>query len=162
MNRIMELPLPYPSLLNRLTDACRAHYGHRLVTVAVFGSVGRGTQNPESDIDLLIIARQLPQGRIARVQDFSKIEQEMRQEFSFPFELSPVFKTPEEVQRGSPLFLDMVEDALLLYDEEAFFENFLRELRQRLGKLGAKRIWVGNAWYWDLKPDYQPGEIFEI
>jgi hypothetical protein len=24
------------------------------------------------------------------------------------------------------------------------------------------RIWRGNAWLWDLKPDYQPGDVFEL
>jgi hypothetical protein len=31
-----------------------------------------------------------------------------------------------------------------------------------LEQLGARRIWRGNAWFWDLKPDYRPGEVFEL
>jgi hypothetical protein len=26
----------------------------------------------------------------------------------------------------------------------------------------AKRVWKGSAWYWDLKPDYRPGDVIEL
>ncbi|MCS7248448.1 MAG: nucleotidyltransferase domain-containing protein [Anaerolineales bacterium] len=154
-------PAPYNRLIERLTQLCHAHYGERLVSLVIYGSLGRGTATPESDVDLLIVAENLPKGRIPRVQDFLGIEWQLREEFNFHFELSPVFKTPAEVQVGSPLFLDMTEDAILLFDRNRFFERFLESLRERLRKLGAKRVWLGNAWYWDLKPDYRPGEVFE-
>jgi len=31
-------------------------------------------------------------------------------------------------------------------------------LKGRLDKLGARRIWKDDAWYWDLKPDFKPGD----
>jgi hypothetical protein len=42
--------------------------------------------------------------------------------------------------------------------------HFDRLLNELLGacQQGARRIWCGNAWYWDLKPDYRPGEVFEL
>jgi len=76
--------------------------------------------------------------------------------------ISPILKTPEEAQRGSPLFLDLVEDALILYDRGRFFSKILDRLRHRLKELGAKRIWQGNVWHWVLKPDYRPGEVIEL
>lgn len=54
----------YDDLVDAARDACRRHYGSRLVSVAVFGSVGRGTPGPDSDIDLLVVVEQLPQGRL--------------------------------------------------------------------------------------------------
>jgi hypothetical protein len=41
-------------------------------------------------------------------------------------------------------------------------KDFLNRLDHRLKQLGARRIRRGNAWYWDLKPDFKPGEIFEL
>jgi len=38
----------------------------------------------------------------------------------------------------------------------------LERLRARLAVLGARRIRRGNAWYWDLKPDYRPGDVFSL
>ena len=59
-------------------------------------------------------------------------------------DLSPVFKTMEEAEAGSPLFFDMVEDARVLYDRHGFFAARLERLRKRFAELGAKRIWNGS------------------
>lgn len=151
-------------VLPALRMACEQVYGDRLITLAVFGSVGRGTARPDSDIDLLLIADPLPRGRMRRVEEFEQVEKLLRERggTEAAHRLSPHFKTPEEVRHGSPLFLDMTEDAHLLFDREGFFASELARLEQRLAELGARRIWRGNAWFWDLKPDYRPGEIFEL
>jgi len=148
--------------LKRLTSLCKDYYGERLISLAVFGSVGRGTPRPDSDIDLLLVIKDLPDGRIARVKEFAAIETTLGMVIKSRIELSPVFKTPEEIAHGSPLFLDMVEDVRMLFDRDDFFKSVLKNLKERLQKLGARRIWQGNVWYWDLKPDYKQGEIFEI
>ena len=151
-----------------LLATSRECYGERLISLVVFGSVGRGVPGPDSDVDCLLVVDPLPDGRIPRVTEFSAVEDtlayqldDLRTKGLF-VELSPVFKTPGEVQRGSPLMLDMVDDALVLFDRDEFFARQMADLRERLEALGARRVWVGNTWYWDLKPDYQPGEIFEI
>lgn len=156
------------ALLADVTDAVRRHYGARLVSLVVFGSVGRGTPRPDSDLDLLLVVDDLPRGRVARVQEFGAVERELAPRLQearrdgVTTECSPVFKTPAELAAGSPLFLDMVEDAKILYDRDGFFARARDEWRDRLARLGARRIWRGNAWLWDLKPDYRPGEIFEL
>jgi predicted nucleotidyltransferase len=55
-------------LLVEVTQRVRHHYGARLVSLVVFGSIGRGTARPDSDVDLLIVAENLPDGRMARVE----------------------------------------------------------------------------------------------
>jgi hypothetical protein len=139
-----------------------------LASLVVFGSVGRGTAGPDSDLDLLIVASGLPDGRVSRVRDFISVEHTLgpdvirARQLGWTVELSPVLKTPDEVEAGSPLFLDMVEDAMFLHDRDDFMRSALKALGIRLAALGARRIWRGNAWFWDLKPDYVPGEVFEI
>jgi len=130
--------------------------------------MGRGTQRPDSDLDVLIVADGLPKGRIARVEDFAPVEASLAslllegRRAGFTTECSPIFKTAEELLAGSPLLLDMVDDARILYDRDGFMARALDRLRERLARLGARRIWRGNAWFWDLKPDYQPGDVFEL
>lgn len=155
---------PAPSL-EAVALAVRSHYGERLVSLVVFGSRGRGTARADSDLDLLIVARGLPHGRVSRVADFAAVERDLTERGALgdpPVACSPVFKSPEEASAGSPLFLDMVEDGRILIDHEGFFASVLDRLRARLAALGARRIWRGNAWFWDLKPDYVPGEVFEL
>lgn len=158
----------FDGLLGELTKAALHHYGERLVALAVYGSVGRGVPRPDSDVDLLVVARSLPLGRLQRVKEFEAVELALTDSLG-EFErkgiftcISPVFKTPEEVRRGSPLFLDMTEDVQVLYEEHGFLSDYLAGLRQRLERLGSRRVWRGNMWYWDLKPDYKPGEDFSI
>ena len=143
-------------------------YGRRLISVVLYGSAARGTQRFDSDLDCLLVCKDLPKGRMKRIKEFERVEDSLGslledvKEKGVRITLSPIFKTPEEVERGSPIFLDMVEDALILHDKDDFFARRLARLRERLTALGAKRIWRGNAWYWDLKPDFRPGEIFDL
>lgn len=158
----------YGRILTELRKAALKVYGRRLVSLVVFGSVGRGTPRFDSDIDLLLVVEGLPRGRLARVEEFSEVEKLLEpvlyeaQREGIVTELSPVFKTPEELKQGSLLFLDLVEDSLILYDRHAFFADFLKDFRDRLRAMGAERIPYRGAWYWRLKKDYKPGEIFEI
>ena len=56
----------------------------------------------------------------------------------------------------------MVEDAVLLYDRDGFFASVLARLRKRLRAMGAERRRLGRIAYWDLKPDFRPGEVIEL
>ena len=162
----MSLLQRYDALLARLLVEVRALYGSRLVACAVFGSVGRGTPRDDSDVDVLLVVRELPRGRMKRVEEFLPVEARLTPALDVsdraPTMLSPVFKTPEEVEAGSPLFLDMVEDARILHDPDGFLAGYLGRFRARLRHLGARRIRRGNAWYWELKPDLKPGEVFTL
>jgi hypothetical protein len=138
------------------------------VSLAVFGSVGRRSARPDSDIDLLIVAESLPDGRIQRVEEFGRVETKVAGKLrdaereGLMTRLSPIFKTRQEVEHGSPLFFDMLDDARILYDAGGFLQGAFDSLRARLERLGARRVWRGNAWFWDLKPDYKVGEVFEL
>jgi len=155
-------------IVEKLLHEAQALYGERLVSFALFGSVGRGTAGFESDIDFLIVAEDLPVGRMKRVREFEPIEKNLSplitalQKKGILTSLSPVIKSPEEALKGSPLFLDMVEDAKILFDREGFLAKILSRLRDRLQELGSRRVRLGNAWYWVLKPDIKAGEVFEI
>jgi hypothetical protein len=158
----------FKELEDFLLSRIKAFYGESLISVVVYGSVARGSQNFDSDLDLLIIADKLPKGRMKRIREFEAVEDRVEpflkslQKEGINSRISALIKTPEEAKRGSPLFLDMVEDARILFDRDGFFSAVLEKLRKRLEELGAKRVWKGNTWYWILKPDLRPGEVFEL
>jgi hypothetical protein len=130
--------------------------------------VARNEATPFSDIDLLLIIEGLPRGRFARLDLLEAVNDEidphlerLREENIFS-DICPILKTPEEAKRPTPLYLDLVEDLQILYDRENFFFDILNQVRDSLKKLGARRQSLGSFRYWELKPDYKPGEIFEI
>jgi uncharacterized protein len=158
----------FERLQRAVADEAIRLYGETLCAAVVFGSVARGTARPDSDLDILIVARRLPDGRMARVRQFEHLEaavQPLLDQLAgdgVHTRLSPVFKTPDELERGTPLLFDMVEDARVLFDRDGYFVGVLGEVAARLRRLGARRIRLGSAWYWDLKPDFKRGEVFEV
>jgi len=151
-----------------LLDAARRTYGERLVSFALFGSVARGTARPDSDLDCLLVVEGLPRGHRARLTSFEPIEQSLTEAIGslaaegVTVEISPVLRTPEELAVATPLMLDLTEDASILTDRGGVLARALDDLRRRLRRLGARRIWEGSSWYWDLKPDYRRGEIIRL
>ena len=159
--RLRELAADYARLL-------REALGERLVSVVLFGSVARGDARASSDIDLLIVARDLPAGQFARKRLLAAVDHAFEPlltaavDEGFETRLARIVRTPEEAARRVPLYLDMTEDAVLLHDPDGFFAGVLDGMRRSLARLGAKRIWRGKTWYWDLKPDFRPGDAIEI
>jgi predicted nucleotidyltransferase len=155
--------------VRRIVPAAHKTYGVRLVSVVFYGSVARGTMRHDSAVDLLIVARDLPAGRMKRVSEFEAAEKAVAEDiglaasYGIHTTLSPVCRRPRKSRpEACRLSLDMVEDARVLYDQAGVFAQQLARLRQRLVERGAKRVRKGNVRYWDLKPDCRPGEVFEL
>jgi len=157
---------PYGEVLHALMKSLRKYFD--LVSVVVYGSVARGEPRKDSDIDVLIVADNLPEDRYERFRLFDKAEKEIEEilkrtrERGYSIFISPIIKSREEAAKITPLYLDLVEDACILYDREGFFNNVLERLRKRLKELKAKRVRVGKMWYWKLKDNYRFGEVIEI
>ena len=155
--------------MDALSSALKEFFQDNLVSVVLFGSVARGEASELSDVDLLIVCEELPGSRWKRyalfhqaVASLAGILEKLARQHYYP-EFRPVLKTRREAEVHTPLYLDMAEDAWILYDRDGFFAGVLAGLRQRLAELGARRVFLGDgSWYWDLKPDYRFGEIFEI
>ncbi len=154
----------FQSLLPRVAEAALAHYGDNLVSLAVFGSVARGVPRPDSDVDLLLVCRDLPRGHRRRLEGFERVEDALAPELErlraqgVATRLSPVLLTREEARQGRRLFLDMVDHALILHDPDGFLTGLLASLRRRLEAAGARRARVGAAWVWLLPPGFELGE----
>jgi len=155
-------------LIQDLIKTLKNKMGDDLVSVVLYGSYAREQSTPESDVDLLIVAYGLPESSLDRQMLITKILQEIEAPFrqslpssSFPY-ISAISKTPQEADHISRIYFDMIDEAKIFFDKEGFFEAVLRKVKVRLQELGAKKIRVGKMWYWDLKPNYRAGDIFEL
>lgn len=73
-----------------------------------------------------------------------------------------LIRTEAEAWHFHPIYLDMSVEGEILYDPQGFLEEILQEVRQRLKALGARRRSLGRISYWDLKPQFTPGEVIEL
>lgn len=156
-------------LFTAIREAAVDFYGERLVALAIFGSWARGAATPASDLDLLVVAEPLPPSRMKRVREFRPVADATRAVRSRVWstegpeiELAPVFKTPEELAAGSPLYLDMTLWRVVLLDRGGTLESFLAGLRRRMEALGTRRVPFKGGAFWDYKPDVRPGEVVEL
>jgi len=150
-------------------ELLKEYCGENLVSVVLYGSVARGTARRDSDIDLLFVFETMPQSAFERDDYIMPVLEKVRemkiaQLFSQGIftDFSYVIKTRKEATYHSPLYLDMVEDAKMLFDRDGFFAGILSDMKARMTALGSRRVFVGEKWYWILKPDIKTGEVFEI
>lgn len=138
--------------------------GDRLVSMVLFGSVARGDARATSDIDLLIVADGFPAALHERRRELLTEWARVRDEHHLPdVEWNLVTKTPAEARSHSPLYLDMVEDGILLVDRGGFFRGVLEAMGARMRALGSRRVFLADgSWYWDLKPGFRFGATVEI
>jgi predicted nucleotidyltransferase len=156
------------ALARRYTGLLEERLGERLVSVALFGSVARGTAAAHSDIDLFVVIRDLPRGAFRRREVVEAArgallpELERLWEAGIYADFVELLRTPEEAERFHLLYLDMTDEALLLHDRDGFLAERLERVRERMAELGTTRRRIGNVTYWDLKPDMRPGEVIRL
>jgi len=141
-----------------------AGLGPHLVSLVLFGSVARGEAQQTSDIDVIVVAEAFPRSLVERRRPLLALWEEARTSRGLPYvEWNLVTKTPEEARVRSPLYLDVVEDGIVIFDRHGFFQAVLQGMRERMRALGSRRIHLpGGTWYWDLKPDFRFGEVVEL
>jgi predicted nucleotidyltransferase len=162
----------YKELLKKFVFLLKKEYRERLVSIVLYGSVARGKAKRESDIDLLIILEDAPSNYHRRLDSVLKVKEWLEAEKVYQRLTKKLNKEPclnflilsrEEAAQNRYIYLDMVEDAKILYDKEIFFANRLKMMRKRLKELNSRRVWLSDEiWYWEIKPDLKIGEAFKL
>lgn len=106
----------------------------------------------------------LPRGLADRRRPFLESWERARTAQALPpAQWNLVTKSTAEARFRSPLYLDIVEEGVLILDRDRFFEGVLAGMRACMRVLGSRRVSLDDGtWYWDLKPDFRFGEVVEI
>ena len=156
------------SFARAYVDALKETLGDNLISVVLYGSVAREEATAYSDIDLLIISDGLPAGRFAKRKVLKPArallakQKEALVKGGIWSDFSEIIKTREQAQKRSYLYLDLSEDAIILFDKEKFFEKLLNEFRLWLRQMGSVRKVFKGYRYWDLKPDFKAGDTVDL
>jgi hypothetical protein len=158
----------YQAVVSQLLHWLDEEFGDEICSIALFGSVARGTASATSDIDLLIVH----QDDAPFVSDrFTTVVMRLREsEASKALEARgiladpyPLFLTLTRLKKHPWILLDIADHGLILRDRDGVLANELMAIRNRLKELGSVKVVLPDGtWYWDLKPDWKPGEVVEL
>lgn len=164
----MTLSGPWRALADRVVVQYLAALGDDLVAVACFGSAARGVVSPASDLDLYVVTRQAEpvwldprlrhRWKIRETPEYQRLVRD-----GYRPDPSPVFHTQEQLRAHPWILLDIAHHGVVLHDPSGVLTAELDTVRRRLRELGARRVERADGrWYWDLKPDWQPGQVIEL
>jgi hypothetical protein len=163
-----EFPAKWRALADRVIAEYRDTLGGDLLAVACFGSVVRGKPSSESDLDLYVVThgevtnpvdqRLDLLGRIRSSPEYQTLLRE-----GYHPDPMPIFHTATKLTTHPWILLDIVDHGVILFDPEGVLAREFEAVRTRLRELGSQRIQrQDGSWYWDLKPDWRPGEIVAL
>lgn len=147
----------------------RAHYGENLRSLAVFGSFARLENRLNSDLDVLIVLDKSPcDGRLALQEDFvrniemplAQFEKALEQQ-GIRTEISNLIFTKSKAAHFNPLYLDMTEHVIIIFDRDDFLKGILVDVRAKMHQWGSVKKHLGGRWYWEIKPGLRWGETFD-
>jgi len=137
-------------VLEDILSLCRQTFGSALVSVVLFGSYAQGVASPESDIDLLVIVKNLPEGSDKQEPLLDSLEFPILKKYHLC--ASVILTTPEAVLNGvdtdNPLFFGIWTGYSVLFDSGDFFRHCLKTVRQHIQ--ASKPVFIDRRKRWNL------------
>ena len=128
-----KIPENVEFAIKEFVEACKEKFKENLVSIVLFGSYARGNFKETSDVDLLVIVKNLPESIWERDKLIKEIiwtilvKRRVR--------ISPILVEPEEIKMHAkwpnPLFYGILLGYRILFGKE-FFESIMDIVRERI------------------------------
>ncbi|BER93360.1 nucleotidyltransferase domain-containing protein [Atrimonas thermophila] len=130
------------------------HYGNLLCVLAIFGSYARGENRKNSDLDLLVILER-SQSLRKRLEEFEEaikrtepLAQELYEKEGIYCEPSPYILSRDEAFTFQPIYFDLYEHHILVFDPQNMFPRLIASIGKVLREYRAQKFSWGNFWGW--------------
>lgn len=138
--------------LNKLTEKLRT-CPIEVTGVIIYGSFVKGTFTEDSDIDLLIVAKNIHPKKHKRGKEIAKIKELL----SLGIPMDILLLTPEECisnfKNHNPLFLDIAVEGIILIDNNEFLKTLIEETIEYIKKKNIEKLIDGWKFHVEFRAE---------
>lgn len=165
--------------INKFLKKLLITFKEEILGVAIFGSVIKNKATEDSDIDILILWKNRPKAphhkyykleeelkdsrQIKSLDEYVKKHGNLKWSFSLKSMVFPIHLDLEEFNANPWILVEFADYGKILYDPNKLLKNKFNYIHKRLKELSSKKIILEDGkYYWDLKPDWKPGDIVKL
>ncbi|MEW6685706.1 MAG: nucleotidyltransferase domain-containing protein [Candidatus Edwardsbacteria bacterium] len=120
-----------------IVKALQENLGTHFRACALFGSFAKENPSPQSDIDLLVVTKELEQDRIKRRVRIYRALKEVKKKLGRDFSI--VDLELEELKDLTLLLVNIAEEGIILYDQEKELTRLFQKIKSAVEKAGLVR-----------------------
>ncbi len=134
-----------PELILELIAVLKQKFNQSLLSIILFGSTVKGTFTSTSDIDVLVICKNLPTDWRVRDKMTLKLTENIELKYHTPIHMTLISKDElsRAIESAYPLLLEVYDTNKIIYDKDNFFKKSLNEFEKNLRLWHAEKIEKG-------------------
>ncbi|MBI4258560.1 MAG: hypothetical protein HY619_06360 [Thaumarchaeota archaeon] len=142
-------------------------YERKLVSACLYGSHAGGEAGSNSVVNLLLILEEKG-GLMERIRSIYqcindiRFERRVLLEHGLATDVSIYSMTREEAKFLHPIYLEVAEDAAILYDTEGFFQRLRFQSLGVIINSGGVKFKSKGQWFWRMPADFSFGELIGL
>ena len=117
----------------------------KVKAAALYGSFARGTQRPDSDLDLLVLSDEVDPRRHRRGKEIAAIKHLLALDVPVDVLLLTTSECLSNFRNHNPLFLDIACDGIVLVDSSNFLGPLIKETKSYIKQIKIKKLEDGWA-----------------
>ena len=146
-------------MLRKASIDLKRVFGDRFVGLMLFGSYARGEASESSDVDVLVVLRDLRELRV-RGEIYKVISEHVGKPLTLiDLSLEELLRDDLEV---TPLLLNALYDGIIIYDETGILEKLKGKVLELISKAQLVRYKTPDGRYGWKRVDGKPLEVVEV